>query len=187
MRLSELPFPALQQHGVAITTYFYKSLFLEHPGLPNIFSKANQRDRGQSANLAASILMYAAHIDHLDQRSGMVERIAHKHGSMEFQPEHYPTVGHHLLLAIRHALGEAATEEIIAWGAVYRQFASIFIGCESQLHENGAAVSGGWRGFKPFVVQEKVRESSTITSFYLEPADAKLFPHFHPGYTLVSS
>jgi nitric oxide dioxygenase len=126
--------PALKQHGEAITTYFYQSLFTEHPDLLNVFNKANQREGGQAANLAASILMYAANIDHLDKLGGMIERIAHKHGSMEVQPEHYPIVGHHLLLAIRHSLGEAATEEVIdAWGAAYGQLASIFVGRESEL------------------------------------------------------
>jgi nitric oxide dioxygenase len=177
--------PALQQNGQTITTYFYKSLFLEHPGLLNIFNKANQREGGQAANLAASILMYAAHIDHLDQLGGMVERIAHKHGSMEVQPEHYPIVGHHLLLAIRSVLGDAATEEVIdAWGAAYGQLADIFVGRESQLYEDGAAAPDGWRGFKLFTVQRKVRESSTITSFYLVPTDGQSLPSFAPGQYL---
>src|ERR1700750_714560 len=114
--------PALQQYGGAITTHFYGSLFEEHPALLNVFNKANQREGGQAQNLATSILMYAAHIDHVDQLGGMVERIAHKHGSMDVQPEHYPIVGHHLLLSIRKVLGEAATDEVIdAWAAAYGQ------------------------------------------------------------------
>jgi nitric oxide dioxygenase len=177
--------PALQQHGEAITTYFYESLFEEHPGLLNIFNKANQREGGQAANLAASILMYAAHIDHVDQLESMVERIAHKHGSMEVQAEHYPIVGHHLLLAIRSVLGGAATDDVLnAWGAAYGQLAGIFIGREAQLYKDGASKPGGWRGFKPFRVQRKIRESSTITSFYLIPEDGAPLPAFSPGQYL---
>nr|WP_231557374.1 globin domain-containing protein [Deinococcus sp. YIM 77859] len=43
----------------------------------------------------------------------MVERIAHKHVSLEVLPEHYPIVGEHLLKAIAAVLGEAATPEIL--------------------------------------------------------------------------
>ncbi len=177
--------PALQQHGEAITKHFYLSLFKENPALLNIFNKANQRDGGQAANLAASILMYAAHIDHLDKLGGMVERIAHKHGSMEVQAEHYPIVGDHLLRAIRHVLGEAATDEVIAaWADAYGILADIMINRESQLYTEGAEKNGGWRGFKPFTVQKKIHESSSITSFYLVPEDGASIPAFAPGQFL---
>jgi nitric oxide dioxygenase len=177
--------PALQQHGETITKYFYQSLFKENPSLLNIFNKANQREGGQAANLAASILMYAAHIDHLDKLGGMVERIAHKHGSMEVQPEHYPIVGDHLLRAIRHVLGESATDEVIAaWADAYGMLADIMINRESELYADGAGKTGGWRGFKPFQVRKKVAESSTITSFYLVPEDGSPVPPFKPGQFL---
>ncbi|HTF69260.1 MAG TPA: NO-inducible flavohemoprotein [Edaphobacter sp.] len=177
--------PALKQHGEAITKHFYLSLFKENPGLLNIFNKANQREGGQAANLAASILMYAAHIDHLDKLGGMVERIAHKHGSMEVQPEHYPIVGDHLLRAIRQILGEAATDEVIAaWADAYGILADIMINRESQLYTEGAEKDGGWRGFKPFKVQKKVHESTSITSFYLVPEDGAPIPPFSPGQFL---
>jgi nitric oxide dioxygenase len=177
--------PALQQHGEAITTYFYSNLFAEHPGLLNIFNKANQRPGGQAANLAASILMYAANIDHLDKLGGMVERIAHKHASMDVQTEHYPIVGHSLLLAIRHVLGEVATDEVIdAWAAAYGQLADIMSGREEQLYVAGVQKEGGWRGFKPFRVEKKVVESSTLVSFYLVPEDGAPLPPFSPGQYL---
>jgi nitric oxide dioxygenase len=177
--------PALQQHGEAITRHFYLSLFNEHPGLLNIFNKANQREGGQAANLAASILMYAAHIDHLDKLGGMVERIAHKHGSMEVQPEHYPIVGDHLLRAIHHVLGGAATDEVIAaWADAYGILADIMINRESQLYTEGAEKNTGWRSFKPFRIEKKIDESSSITSFYLVPEDGAPVPRFVPGQFL---
>ena len=177
--------PALQQHGEAITTYFYARLFVEHPELLNIFNKANQRPGGQAAKLAASILMYAAHIDHLDKLDGMIERIAHKHCSMYIQSEHYPIVGRHLLQAIRHVLGESATDDVIdAWAAAYSQLAGIMSGREEQLYVAGAQKEGGWRGYKPFRVEEKVVESSTIVSLYLVPDDGAPLPTFSPGQYL---
>lgn len=112
--------PVLQQYGETITAIFYKSLFEENPSLLNVFNPASQRNGAQARSLAASILAYAAHTDQLGQLGGMVDRIAHKHASLEVRAEHYPIVGKHLLLAIRTVLGEAATPEIIdAWAAAY--------------------------------------------------------------------
>ncbi|MBS1800643.1 MAG: NO-inducible flavohemoprotein [Acidobacteria bacterium] len=178
--------PALQQYGEAITTAFYKTLFEENPGLLNVFNPASQRNGGQARSLAASILAYAAHIDHLDQLGGMVNRIAHKHASLEVQAEHYPIVGDHLLRAIRTVLGDAATPEVIeAWGAAYQQLADIMIGVEKKLYTQGSTQLGGWTGYQPLKVVRKVRESETITSFYLaSPNDAPL-PAFVPGQYLA--
>ena len=178
--------PALQQHGEAITHAFYQTLFAEHPALLNIFNPANQQSGGQARSLAASILAYAAHIDHLEQLGGMVTRIAHKHASLEVQAEHYPIVGEHLLRAIRTVLGEAATSEIIdAWGAAYQQLATIMIGVEQKLYDEGRTQTGGWEGFKPLTVVRKVAESETITSFYLASPDGGPLPQFLPGQYLA--
>jgi nitric oxide dioxygenase len=178
--------PALQQYGEAITTAFYKTLFEEHPELLNIFNPASQQNGGQARSLAASILAYAAHIDRLDQLGGMVSRIAHKHASLEVQAEHYPIVGDHLLRAIRTVLGDAATPEIIeAWGAAYQQLATIMIGVEKDLYTQGHTQPGGWTGYQPLTVVRKVRESETITSFYLASPNDSLLPSFLPGQYLA--
>src|SRR5882762_4586483 len=108
--------PALRLHGERITALFYRDLFAAHPALLNIFNPVNQRPGGQARNLAASILAYAANIDRLDRLGGMVEHIAHKHGSLEVRPEHYPIVGQYLLGAIAHVLGDGATDAVLgAW------------------------------------------------------------------------
>lgn len=177
--------PVLQQHGETITTEFYRTLFEEHPSLFNIFNPANQQNGGQARSLAASILAYAAHIDKLDQLGGMVNRITHKHASLEVQAEHYPIVGDHLLRAIRTVLGEAATPAVIdAWGAAYGQLAEIMTGVEQKLYAEGQKQPGGWAGYAPLKVERKVVESETITSFHLiSPAGAPL-PSFLPGQYL---
>ncbi|QNI37731.1 NO-inducible flavohemoprotein [Edaphobacter albus] len=178
--------PALQQHGEAITRAFYGTLFEEHPALLNVFNPANQQNGGQARSLAASILAYAAHIDHLDQLGGMVNRITHKHASLEVQPEHYPIVGDHLLRAIRSVLGEAATPEILdAWGAAYQQLATIMIGVEQDLYQKGREQTGGWTGYQPLLVTRKVVESETITSFYLASPEGRPLPRFQPGQYLA--
>lgn len=177
--------PVLQQYGEKITTVFYGTLFDEHPSLFNIFNPANQQNGGQARSLAASILAYAAHIERLDQLGGMVNRITHKHASLEVQPEHYPIVGDHLLRAIRSVLGEAATPEIIdAWAAAYGQLTEIMTGVEQKLYTEGRNQPGGWAGYAPLRVERKVVESETITSFHLASTTGEPLPSFLPGQYL---
>ena len=47
------------------------------------------------------------------------------------------------------------------------------------------APTRAWQGFRPFVVDQKVRESQTITSFYLVPEDGEPLPVFMPGQFLT--
>ena len=177
--------PALRAHGETITRTFYGAMFSAHPELYNLFNPANQRDGGQARSLAASVLAYAEHIDALDRLGNMVERISGKHASLEVQPEHHPIVGKYLLGAIQEVLGPAATPEILdAWGAAYGQLADIMTGRERSLYEEGANRPGGWRGFKPFRVERKTRESEVMFSFYLVPADGAPLPDFKPGQYL---
>jgi Hemoglobin-like flavoprotein len=177
--------PVLQQYGEAITTEFYRTLFDENPSLFNIFNPANQQNGGQARSLAASILAYAAHIDKLDQLGGMVNRITHKHASLEVQPEHYPIVGDHLLRAISTVLGDAATPEVIdAWAAAYGQLAEIMTGVEQKLYTDGREQLGGWAGYAPLKVERKVSESETSTSFHLSSPTGAPLPAFLPGQYL---
>lgn len=177
--------PVLQQYGEAITTEFYRTLFDENPSLFNIFNPANQQNGGQARSLAASILAYAAHIDKLDQLGCMVNRITHKHASLEVQPEHYPIVGDHLLRAISTVLGDAATPEVIdAWAAAYGQLAEIMTGVEQKLYTEGREQLGGWAGYAPLKVERKVSESETITSFHLSSPTGAPLPAFLPGQYL---
>ena len=82
-------------------------------------------------------------------------------------------------------LGAGATDEVIdAWSAAYGDLAGIFIKREQSLYDEGGEQLGGWYGFKAFRVARKVRESSTIVSFYLVPADNALLPAFRPGQFL---
>ena len=43
----------------------------------------------------------------------------------------------------------------------------------------------GWEGFRTFIVDRKVPESETITSFYLKPKDSEPLPTYLPGQFLT--
>jgi nitric oxide dioxygenase len=174
--------PVLEQHGEQITKWFYRTMLSNHPELLNIFNHANQKQGRQQRALAQAIYEAAKHIEHLEAIMPVVQQIAHKHCSLGIKPEHYPIVGKHLLLAIKEVLKEAATDEIInAWAEAYEVIADVFIKVEAQLYEEAASKRGGWKDFRRFIVQKKVKESDVITSFYFVPEDGGEISEYLPG------
>jgi len=174
--------PVLEEHGEQITTVFYKRMFENHPELLNIFNHANQKQGRQQRALAGTVYAAAKYIDNLEMILPVVNQIAHKHRSLGILPEHYPIVGKYLLLGIKEVLGDAATDEIIhAWTEAYDVIADAFISVEAEMYDEAASQNGGWKGFRPFIVANRVEESEVITSFYLKPVDGKALASFKPG------
>lgn len=173
--------PALKEHGVTITNVFYENMLREVPELNNIFSTTSQKTGAQPRALANAVLAYATYVDDLGKLAHAVERIAHKHVSLQVTAEQYDIVGKYLIQAIGQVLGEAATPEIVdAWVAAYGVLAKIFINREGELYKANAA--NKWVGWRKFRIVRKVPESSVITSFYLAPSDgATPLPRFLPG------
>ncbi|WP_054956609.1 NO-inducible flavohemoprotein [Paenibacillus dakarensis] len=174
--------PVLEVHGQAITTVFYKKLFIHHPELMNIFNHANQRQGKQPAALAGAVYAAAANIDRLENILPVVKQIGEKHRALNILPEHYPIVGETLLGAIKDVLGAAATPEIIdAWEKAYQVIADVFISVEAEMYRAAETAPGGWRGYRNFVIDHRVEESSVITSFYLKPQDGQAISQYEPG------
>ncbi len=174
--------PVLAEHGKAITTCFYQQMFTNHPELLNVFNHANQKTGRQQTALANTIYAAAQHIDQLEVLIPVVKQIAHKHRSLGVTAEQYPIVGKYLLLAIKEVLGDAATDEIInAWAEAYQAIANVFIQVEEEMYHETENQAGGWRYFKTLRVMKKVRESSEVISFYLQPEAGEHLPPFIPG------
>jgi len=174
--------PVLEVHGQTITKKFYETMFKNHPELLNVFNHANQRQGKQPTALANAVYAAAAHIDRLEEILPVVKGIAQKHRALGILPEQYPIVGENLLAAIKMVLGDAATDEIIeAWGKAYGVIADVFISVEAEMYQATEQQPGGWRGFRSFVVDRKIKESNVITSFYLKPEDGKEIASYLPG------
>ena len=175
--------PLLESGGEALTTHFYQMMLAVHPEVRPLFNPANQASGAQPRALANGVLMYARHIDQLDQLGDLVARIINKHVALQILPEHYPIVGSCLLRAIEEVLGrDIATPEVLAaWGAAYNQLAEILIGAEAALYEEKANAPGGWRGAREFKLVAKVEESAEVTSFYFRPVDEQAILEFTPG------
>ncbi|WP_414156389.1 NO-inducible flavohemoprotein [Pseudomonas sp. BNK-30] len=175
--------PLLETGGEALTTHFYKLMLSEYPQVRPLFNQAHQASGDQPRALANGVLMYARHIDQLEQLGGLVGQIINKHVALQILPEHYPIVGSCLLRAIEEVLGKAiATAEVIAaWGAAYGQLAEILIGAEEGLYKQKEEAAGGWRGTREFRLVRREQESSEIVSFYFAPVDGKPVLKAEPG------
>jgi len=174
--------PVVAEHAEAITRRFYKLMFAGNPEVLAFFNPAHQHSGGQQRALAGAICAYAANIDNLSALGLAIELIAQKHCSLGIQAEHYPIVGHYLLVAIQDVLGEAATPEVLAaWGEAYDLLAKTFIDREGEIYAAQRATPGGWNGYRSFRVQCKIRENDHIASFYLTPVDEGPLPPYRAG------
>lgn len=175
--------PLLETGGETLTTHFYQMMLNEYPEVRPLFNQAHQASGDQPRALANGVLMYARHIDQLEQLGGLVGQIINKHVALQILPEHYPIVGRCLLRAIEEVLGKdiATTEVIDAWGAAYGQLADILINAEESLYKQKEEADGGWRGIREFRLARRVVESREIVSFYFAPVDGKPVLKAEPG------
>ncbi|MCC2600865.1 globin domain-containing protein [Sphingopyxis yananensis] len=126
--------PALQEHGVAITTRMYERLFV-NAEVRSLFDQAAQESGEQPRRLAAAILGYAQNVDKLQNLTPVVARMVKRHVETGVKAEHYPLVADALLPAIRDVLQDAATDEVLAaWGEAYWFLANILIAQEQDAY-----------------------------------------------------
>ncbi|HTD05202.1 NO-inducible flavohemoprotein [Undibacterium sp.] len=171
--------PVLREHGLAITSLFYRNLFEEYPELSNIFNMGNQANGSQQQSLASAVFAYAANIDNAAALAPVISRIVHKHVSLGIKPSHYPIVGQHLLQAIQHTLGDAATPALLsAWAEAYGLLAQALIDEEDRLYRQSGTEPGALFDMRVTAVQ---KQSTLVTSFTLERADGSAVPDFVPG------
>ena len=131
--------PALQRHGLAITTRMYERLFAD-PAIKALFDQAAQESGEQPKRLAAAILAYATNVDTLGALTQSVERMAQRHVDTGVKAEHYPAVAAALLPAIKDVLGDAVDEKVLnAWGEAYWFLANILIEAEAKMYEAAVA------------------------------------------------
>ncbi|MBA4354860.1 MAG: hypothetical protein C0409_09225 [Novosphingobium sp.] len=131
--------PAIEKHGVAITTAMYARLF-QNPDVAAMFDRAAQESGEQPRRLAGAILAYAKNIDKLENLGPAVHRMVARHVETGVKAEHYPLVAQALLPAIRDVLGaDVATDEVLgAWGEAYWMLADILIAAEAEAYAAAA-------------------------------------------------
>ncbi|PQQ38510.1 NO-inducible flavohemoprotein [Photorhabdus luminescens] len=175
--------PLLSATGPKLTAHFYERMFKHNPELKNIFNMSHQLNGDQREALFNAICAYAANIDNLKVLLPAVEKIAHKHASLNIQPEHYQIVGTHLLATLNEMF-QPGNEILDAWGKAYGVLADIFINREEQIYHSGELTDGGWRGLRPFRINRKEVKSEVICSFEFAPQDGGKVMDYKPGQYL---
>ena len=127
--------PVLKEHGMEITTTFYKTMFKNNPEVKSMFNMNKQESGEQPKALAMTILAAAQNIDNLEILLPAVKKIGQIHVNTNVKPEHYPIVGKNLLLAIKEVLGDEATDEVLqAWSEAYEVISQVFIDVEKDIY-----------------------------------------------------
>ncbi len=171
--------PVLREHGLAITSLFYKNMLGEHPELTRLFNMGNQARGAQQQSLASAVFAYAANIGTPEALGPVVKRIVHKHVSVGIRAEHYPIVGRHLLASISATLGEAATPPLLAaWAEAYNSLANLLIAAEAGMYSTAGIEPGQTR---PMRVTEVQRESNNVLSIRFVADDGQALPPFQAG------
>lgn len=118
--------PVLREHGVEITTTFYKRMFENNPEVKAMFNMAKQESGEQPKALAMAVLAAAQNIDNLEAILPAVQKMCKAHVNANVKPEHYPIVGENLLAAIKEVLN--------AWAEAYEVIAKVFIQIEKDMY-----------------------------------------------------
>ncbi|MDX7989108.1 NO-inducible flavohemoprotein [Xenorhabdus sp. 12] len=172
--------PLIVSTGPKLTAHFYERMFKHNPELKDIFNMSHQMNGAQREALFNALCAYASNIDNLSALLPAVEKIAHKHASLNIQPEHYQIVGTHLLATIDEMF-HPGDEVLNAWGKAYDVLAGVFINREEEIYQDGESLAGGWRGVRQFRVKQKRPQSDVITSFEFVPVDGGKIMDYKPG------
>jgi nitric oxide dioxygenase len=171
--------PVLREHGLAITTHFYREMFADRPELTQMFNMGNQANGSQQQSLASAVFAYAANIDNAAALGPVLERIVHKHAAVGLTPAHYPIVGRHLLGAISAVLGEAATPPLLAaWDEAYWLLAGELIAAEARLYQRTGVAAGE---LTPVRVVRREAQGDQVVALTLAAADGQPLRAFRPG------
>ncbi len=171
--------PVLREHGLAITTHFYREMFAARPELKNLFNMGNQANGAQQQSLASAVFAYAANIDRADVLAPVVDRIVHKHVAVGLTSAHYPIVGKYLLEAIAAVLGDAATPPLLAaWDEAYWLLAGALIAAEARLYDRHGVTAGELLRVR---VVNREDEGEQVVALTLAADDGSALRDFAPG------
>jgi nitric oxide dioxygenase len=138
----------------------------------------------QEEVLAKSVLAAVGHLQNLEEISGPLQRIVHRHCALGILPHHYSYVHDNFLAATAEVLGDAVTPEVAdAWSGALLHVSESLIAQEKALYDQVTARQHNWDAREPaeFVVRDVKRAAKNMTSLYLERADGAPPPWYQPG------
>lgn len=163
---------------VDVTKQFYIILFQDYPQLSTYFNNTNQLTGLQADSLASFIEHWLQDIN-LEQT--FIDKIAHKHASLNIKPEHYPLIGKTLIKVIDSVL-QLTSAEKEQLGNAYDELSNKFISTEEELYSISRN-AGGWEGYKDFkiVSNESANANGDIHTLTLKPVDGDIISKIVPG------
>lgn len=124
-RLIKESFEAVEPVADKVAGYFYARLFVENPGVREMFPPYMdiQRDR-----LLGAIIRIVQGIDRPEFLTNFLEQLGRDHRKFGAKPAHYEAVGRALIAALKRYAGDAWTPEVeAAWVAAYSVAAEAMI------------------------------------------------------------
>lgn len=130
-RIVQQTAPLIQERIYEIANTFYPLMFSRYPHVKSMFNQNHQKSGAQPKALGNAVVLYATHLDRLEELQEYVSAIVHKHCALNVKAEQYPIVGECLLTAVYRVMGpEVITEEVLdAWKAAYNQLAQLLMVC----------------------------------------------------------
>lgn len=110
---------------VLIGDVFYSKLFVDFPHLEHLFKTPREE---QSKKLIGILAVVVSKLDHLEELTSDIEKLATRHVNYGVRPEHYTHVGSALLWTLERGLGADWNEELKeAWATCYGILSSTMI------------------------------------------------------------
>ncbi len=157
----------------------------QHLNQPAAFGQSLfEPQKTQEEVLAKSVLAAVGHLENLEEISGPLQRIVHRHCALGILPDHYHYVHDNFLAATAELLGDAVTPAVAdAWSGALLHVSESLIREEKLLYDQTTASQHNWNSREPteFVVRDVKRAAKNMTSLYLERADGSPPPWYQPG------
>jgi NAD(P)H-flavin reductase/hemoglobin-like flavoprotein len=118
-------FTVVEPYADKVASYFYARLFIENPGVREMFPPAmdQQRDR-----LLGAIVRIVQSADRPEFLENFLEQLGRDHRKFGAKPAHYEAVGRALIAALKRYAGDAWTREVEnAWVGAYSLAAGTMI------------------------------------------------------------
>lgn len=124
-RLIKESFDLVEPVADKMANYFYSRLFIENPGVREMFPPAMDQQRERFFGALVRIVQSADRPDFLDN---FLEQLGRDHRKFGAKPAHYEAVGRALIAALKRYSGEAWTVDIeSAWVGAYSLAAQAMI------------------------------------------------------------
>ncbi len=116
-RLIKESFTVVEPYADKVASYFYARLFIENPGVREMFPPAMDAQRNR---LLGALIRIVQGIERPEFLANFLEQLGRDHRKFGAKPAHYEAVGRALIAGLKRYAGDAWTPEVeAAWVAAY--------------------------------------------------------------------